>query len=176
MRSRFRLLPPLLKHNLQVWRTSLNVRGSRREFQISMLSRDVRTLFSYPLQHDLGHLDHSSKERFRLLRPLLEIFLLASELLRPIETFRVNETRSVFPNMSCREIVDGTHCCCQSGLIGNLGFQRDHFLLKFCDNLLNCQRNPSRIDNVSNNSKLHTRCETGVSRAHLQTKVLWQLW
>ena len=104
-----------MRRKLQVKHTSLNVRRSRREFQLHVILRDVR--------------DHSSKERFRRLRPLLKIFGIASQLRRSTKTFYVGQTRSVLPNLSCREIADGTHCVCQSSLIDNLDFQRDLFFL-----------------------------------------------
>ena len=94
-----------------------------------------------------GHsniISDSCKETLRLFRPLLKLFHFAREFLRTTETFHVNETRSVFPNLSCRGIVDGTYCFCRSILI----FQRDDFLLELCDNLFNRNRH-SRIDNKS---------------------------
>ena len=43
-------------------------------------------------QHDLGLIDHSSKERFRFLRPLLKIILLAKIFLRSDEALHIDET------------------------------------------------------------------------------------
>ena len=71
-------------------------------------------------------------------------------ILRPAKTFHMDETRSVFPNLSCRKIVHGMYCVCQSSPIGNLGFKHDHFLSKLWDCLFNRQRHPSRIDSGSN--------------------------
>ena len=88
-----------------------------------------------------------SKECRRLLRPLLKIFLFASQFLRTTKALHVSQTWSVFPKLSCRETVDGTYCFCQFSLINNLGFQRDNFLMKLSDDLLNRQRH-SRIHNV----------------------------
>ena len=105
-----------------------------------------------------------SRTPWSLQQRPLHIFLLANKLHRPTKAFQDRETRSVFPNLSCREIVDGTYCFCQSRLIGNLCSQRDHFLSKLCLNL------------GQTTAKLHTRCETCVSRASPQTMVLWHMW
>ena len=92
--------------------------------------------------------DHSNIVSDFLITPAtnasLKIFLLASQPIRTTETFHVYETRSVFPNWSCREILDGTYCVLKSSLTSSLGFQRDHLLLKLCDNLLNrqCEQTP----------------------------------
>ena len=87
-----------------------------------------RRLLSGPLQHHLGLLHHTSKECLRLLRPLLKTLLRAREFLRTTNAFQVNETRSFLLTLSCREIVDGTHCISKSRLISNLSFQ--------CENLV----------------------------------------
>ena len=41
---------------------------------------------------------------------LLEILPSASEFLRTTKACHIDETRSVFPNLGCREIVDCSHC------------------------------------------------------------------
>ena len=52
----------MLQHKLQVLCSSLLVRRGRHEFTIDELCRDFRRLFSGPLQHHFGLLDHSSEE------------------------------------------------------------------------------------------------------------------
>ena len=59
----------------------------------------------------------------------------AREFLRTIKAVRINETPSVFANLICREIVDGTYCFCKSSLVSNLSFQCANCLLKLCDDL-----------------------------------------
>ena len=86
-----------------------------QKFEIDEFCRDFRRPFSC----------HASKECLRLLRPLLKILVSVRELIRP----------SVFPNLSCREIVDGTYFFCKSSLIINLSLQCANCLLKLCDNL-----------------------------------------
>ena len=105
----------LLQHKLQVLYSSLLVRRSRQKFTVHEFCRDFRRLFSSPLQHHLGLLDHSSEECLFLLRPLLEILFLAIEFVRTTKAIPINETRSVFPNLGCREIVDYPYCFLPSG-------------------------------------------------------------
>ena len=86
-------------------------------------------------QHHLGLLDPTSEECLRLLRPLLEILLSASEVLRTTEVFHNDETRSVIPNLSCREIVDCSHCIGKSRFCCHLISQREQLLLTLRHNL-----------------------------------------
>ena len=116
------------------------VRVRRKELEINRCRRDFRRLFSGPLQHHLRLLDHTSKECFRLLRTLLEILLTSSEFLRTSKTFHIDETRSVFPNLSCREIVDCSHCTGKSKFCCHLSSQREQLLLKLRHNLLHRHR------------------------------------
>ena len=75
----------LRQHELQVLYSSLLVRRSRQEFTIDELCRELRRLFSGPLQHHFGFLDHSSEEYLSLLRPLLEILFLTREFLSDVQ-------------------------------------------------------------------------------------------
>ena len=131
----------LLQHKLQVMNSSVHIRFTRQELEINCCRRDFRRLFSGPLQHHLRLLDHTSEECTRLLRPLLEILLTASELLRASEAFHMDETCSIFPNLSCREIVDCSHCIGKSRFCCHLSSQREQLLLKLRHNLLHRHRN-----------------------------------
>ena len=71
--------------NSRFLHSSVLVRVCRQELEINCCRHDFRLLFSGPLQHHLRLLDHTSEECLRLLRPLLEILLSASEHLRTIE-------------------------------------------------------------------------------------------
>ena len=71
---------------------------------------------------------------------LLKILLTVSELPRTTEAFHIDGTRRVFPNVSCREIVDCSHCIGKSRFCCHLSSQREQLLMKLCDNLLNGQR------------------------------------
>ena len=154
----------LLQHEHQIVHSSLHVRRSQ-EFMIDGIFRDFRDMFSCPLQNYLGLLDHTSKERLRLHQPLLKI------VLGTAKTFHIDKTRSVFPNLSCREIVGRSHCICKSSLIGNASFQRDYLLLKLRENLLNSHGH-SRIVKESKQPNTLTLCEIRVSRVRPQTKEL----
>ena len=60
-----------------------------------------------------------------------------SELLPPAECLHTDETRrggdsKSLSGLEVKQVVDGTHCFSKNSLIRNLGFQRDHFLLKLC--------------------------------------------
>ena len=123
-----------------IWSASVLVRIRRQELETNCCRRDFLRLFSGPLQHHLRLLDHTSEECLRLLRPLLEILLLATELLRTTAAFHIDETRSVFPNLSCREIVDCSHCIGKSKLCCHLSSQREQLLLKLRHNLLHRHR------------------------------------
>ena len=61
------------------------------------------------------------------------------------KAFHIGGTRSVVPNLSCREIVDRSRCVGESS---HLSSQRDQFLLQLCDNLLHRLRH-SRSFNFS---------------------------
>ena len=92
----------LLQHKHQVIR--------RQELETDCCRRDFRRLISRPLQRHLRLLDHTSEECLRLRRPLLKILLAAREFLRTTKAFHIDGTRSVLPNLSCREIVDRSRC------------------------------------------------------------------
>ena len=81
-----------------------------------------------------------AKNCLRLLRPLLEILLSASELLRTTEPFHIDETRSVFPNLSCREIVDCSHYIGKFRSCCHLSSQSEQLLLKLRHDLLHRHR------------------------------------
>ena len=99
-----------------------------------------------------------SHRRFCHLRPLLDIFLLTGELLRPVKAFDIDETRSVFPNLSRRNIVAGTYCFCQSSDIPPKPTQ-------------------ARNDNLGKQLQTqHQKEKNSVLGALPRTKVLWQLW
>ena len=123
----------LLQHKLQVLHSSVHIRIRRQE--LDGCRRDFNRLFSCPRQHHLRLLDHTCEECLRLLRPLLKIPLFAREVLRTTKAFHTDETRSVFPNLSCREIVDRSHCVGESRFCSNLSSQREQLLLKLSDNL-----------------------------------------
>ena len=78
---------------------ALLIRVRRQELEINRCRRDFRRLFRA----------HSNIISDSLIAPLLEILFTASELLRTPETFHIDETRSILPNLSCREIVDCSH-------------------------------------------------------------------
>ena len=137
----------LSQQGLQIVYTLLHVRRSRQEFQIDELLRDFRDMFSRALQHRLGLLDHTSPERLRLLRPLLEISLFAREFLWTTKVFHVTVTRIVRRNLNCRKILDGTFCVCSPS---TLAFSVMTSLVKLCDNLFNRQRHQA------NNRRLQT--------------------
>ena len=88
----------LLQHKLQVLHSTFLVCVRRQELGINCSRRDFRRVLSGPLQHHLRLLDQTSEECLHLLRPLLEILLTASELLRASEAFHIDETR-VFPKL-----------------------------------------------------------------------------
>ena len=81
-----------------------------------------------------------AKNCLRLLRPLLEILFSASELLRTTEPFHIDETRSVLPNLSCREIVDCSHCIGKFRFCFHLSSQSEQLLLKLRHDLLHRHR------------------------------------
>ena len=56
------------------------------------------------LQRDLGLLDYSSKEHF----PSFPTNVEASELLRPVPGFHMDENRNFFPKLNCGTIAVGT--------------------------------------------------------------------
>ena len=132
-RERHECFVSLLQHNVQVLHSSVLVRVRRQALEINCCRRDFRRLFSGPLQHHLRLVDHTSEECLRLLRPLLEIFLTTSELLLMTEAFHIDETRSVFPNLSWREIVDCSHCTGKSRFCRHLSYESEQLLLKLCN-------------------------------------------
>ena len=83
-----------------------NYMVDQQKLQISELLFEK---FRTPSSFSHLRLDHTSKECLRLLRPLLKILLSAREVLRTTKAFHVDETRSILPNLSCREIVDSSH-------------------------------------------------------------------
>ena len=126
------MLVSLLQHKVQVLHSSVLFRVRRQALEINCCRRDFRRLFSGPLHH-LRLVDHTSEECLRLLRPLLEILLTTSELLLTTEAFHIDETRSVFPNSSWREIVDCSHCTGKSRFCCHLSSESEQFLLKLCN-------------------------------------------
>ena len=68
--------------------------------------RDFRRLFSCHSNIISDSLITTSEDCIRLVRPELKILFLAREFLLTTKAFHIDETRSVFPNLSCREIVD----------------------------------------------------------------------
>ena len=56
------------------------------------------------------------------------------------KAFHIDETRSVFPNLSCRETVDRSRCVCKSRFGCHLSSESEQFLLKLRDNLLHRHR------------------------------------
>ena len=117
----------LQQHKLQGLYFSVLVLVRRLELESNRCRRDFRRLLSVsgPLQHHLRLLDHISQECLRFLGPLLEILLTSSEFLRTSKTFHVNETRSILPNLSCREIVECSHCTGKSRFCCHLSKQRE---------------------------------------------------
>ena len=129
--------------NSRFLHTSVQIRVTGQELEIDGRHRDVDRLFSGPLQHHLRLLDHASEECIRLLRPLLEILLFAREFLRITKAFHMDETRSFFPNMSCREIVDRSCCFSESRFCSHLSSECEYLLLQLCHNLPHRHRHRS---------------------------------
>ena len=101
---------------------------------IDEFCRDFRRLFSSPLQHHLGLLDHSSEECLRLLRPLLNISPLPENSFgrpRPFTSMRLGvsfRTRTVARLLIC------PYCFCKSRLCSNLSSEIEQFLSKLRHN------------------------------------------
>ena len=119
----------LLQHKLQVLHTSVQIRVAGQELEIDGSHRDLDRLLSSPLEHHLRLLDQATEECLSLLRPLLEILLFAREFLRTTQALHIDETRSVFPNLSCREIVDRSHCISESRFCSHLSSECEYLLL-----------------------------------------------
>ena len=51
------------------------------------------------------------------------------------QAFQINETRSVFLNLSCGKTVDRSHCVCKSRFCGSLRSKREYFWLQLRHNL-----------------------------------------
>ena len=106
--------------------------------------------------------------------------VVTSELLRTTKAFHIDETRSVFPNLSCREIVDCSHCIGKSRFCCHLSSQREQLLLKLCNNLLHRHRHRSSTDRRSTGvppafRHTQTRQATTVHQASSQLRALGQL-
>ena len=130
----------LLQHKLEILHSSVHILVRRQELEIDCCRRDFRQLFSCPLQHHLGLLDHTNEECLRLRRPLLELLLTTSELLQTPATFHIDETRSIFPHLSCLEIVNRSHCIGKSRFCRHLSSESEQLLLKLRHNLLHRHR------------------------------------
>ena len=89
-----------------------------------------------------------------MIRPLLKIFLLSRELLRPSMRLGVS-----FLMLSCGKIADCSHCFCKPSWISNFGCQHDRFLLKLCDNLFN-RHHHSSIDPKQQLATRHKQHQT----------------
>ena len=70
---------------------------------------------------------------------------------KPFTSMKLGESFELEPQQNC-----GWHAPLLPLAIGNLSFQRDHFLLEECDNVFFRQRTPNRIDS-DNNSQLGTQ-------------------
>ena len=126
----------LLQHKLQVLHSSVLVRVRRknsRSIAVVVISVGCSAAHSniisdsliIPAKNASVFLDHCWKSSSGPV----------NSFGRP-RPFHLDETRSVFPNLCCREIVDCSHCIDKSRFCHHLSSESDWFLLKLCNNSL----------------------------------------